>query len=98
MDAAALGFRPDDRHDLVDRAAEVTGCSLRSSGRVNFRKPCTTSSSRRISSRDDVDVLQRLGRRTAGRRRVDAETATPPPHRERDAGADGANCCRSSSR
>ena len=26
-----------------------TGCSRRSSGRVNFRNPCTTSSSRRIS-------------------------------------------------
>ena len=30
-------------------AASVTGCSFRSSGRVNFRNPCTTSSSRRIS-------------------------------------------------
>ena len=30
-------------------AARRTGCSFRSSGRVNFRNPCTTSSSRRIS-------------------------------------------------
>ena len=55
-----------------------TGCSRRSSGRVNFRKPCTTPSSRRISLSMISDVLERaLGRRRQLRRR--ASTSPSPP-------------------
>ena len=49
--------------------ASCTGCSRSSSGRANFRKPTTTRSSRRISSRNHLHVLAQIERLRAARRR-----------------------------
>ena len=63
-------------------APRSTGCSFSSSGRANFRKPLTTSSSRRISLADDVDVLRDIG---AGG--MPSPAAGARPVRRRDAAA-----------
>ena len=47
FDAVLRGLGLDHRPKPVHHSGEVDGARCRSSGRLNFRNPCTTSSSRR---------------------------------------------------
>ena len=84
-------------------ARSDSGCSFRSSGRVNLRNPWTTSSSRRIScamtSTCWIASARSIGRSAIATAGTGPEPACPELVERADGRVfPGATCCRSSSR